>query len=216
MTATAIETLNGRNRDFASHRHVSSLKMMPSMKTLIIGCVDPRVDPVDVLGVQAGEAAIIRNVGGRVTPSTIDTLAMLRQVTRAAGGDLAAGWNLVVLHHTDCGITRLGGAPKLLAGFFGISPDRLHERAIDDPRASVALDIDALRASPEVSGDVVVTGLVYDVATGLVETVVAPSLLRPAVDPGGSGRQQAAEACEKHRSMQDTRRGQQQAARPKS
>jgi carbonic anhydrase len=49
----------------------------------------------------------------------------------------------------------------------------LHERAIDDPRASVALDIDALRASQEVSGDVVVTGLVYDVATGLVETVVA-------------------------------------------
>ena len=84
MTATAIETLNGRNRDFASHRHVSSLKMMPSMKTLIIGCVDPRVDPVDVLGVEAGEVAIIRNVGGRVTPSTIDTLAMLRQVTRAA------------------------------------------------------------------------------------------------------------------------------------
>jgi len=51
---------------------------------------------------EAGEAAIIRNVGGRVTPSTIDTLAMVRQVTRAAGGDLAAGWNLVVLHHTDC------------------------------------------------------------------------------------------------------------------
>ena len=95
MTATVIETLNRRNRDFASYRHVSSLKMMPSMKTLIIGCVDPRVDPVDVLGVEAGEAAIIRNVGGRVTPSTIDTLAMLRQVTRAAGGDLAAGWNLV-------------------------------------------------------------------------------------------------------------------------
>jgi carbonic anhydrase len=191
MTATVIETLNGRNRDFASYRHVSSLKMMPSMKTLIIGCVDPRVDPVDVLGVEAGEAAIIRNVGGRVTPSTIDTLAMLRQVTRAAGGDLAAGWNLVVLHHTDCGITRLGGAPKLLAGFFGISPDRLHERAIDDPRASVALDIDALRASQEVSGDVVVTGLVYDVATGLVETVVAPSLLRPAVDASASRRQAA-------------------------
>jgi len=49
MTATVIETLNGRNRDFASYRHVSSLKMMPSMKTLIIGCVDPRVDPVDVV-----------------------------------------------------------------------------------------------------------------------------------------------------------------------
>ena len=59
---------------------------------------------------------------------------------------------------------------------------------IDDPRASVALDIDALRASPEVSGDVVVTGLVYDVATGLVETVVAPSLLRPAIDAGAARR----------------------------
>jgi carbonic anhydrase len=154
---------------------------------VIIGCVDPRVDPVDVLGVQAGEAAIIRNVGGRITPSAIDTLAMLHHVARAACREMAGGWNLVVLHHTDCGITRLGGAPDLLAGFLGTSPDRLPEFAISDPRASVIVDIDALRGRSEVSGDVVVTGLVYDVATGLVETVVAPSLLRPAVAADASG-----------------------------
>jgi carbonic anhydrase len=185
--SAVIEILSERNRDFAAHRHSSQLKMMPSMQTVIVGCVDPRVDPADVLGVKAGEAAIIRNVGGRITPSALDTLAMLREVSRAAGRELAAGWNLVVLHHTDCGITRLGGAPDLLAGFFGISPDRLPERAISDPRASVVLDIDALRGSAEVSGDVVVTGLVYDVATGLVETVVAPSMLRPALDADASG-----------------------------
>jgi carbonic anhydrase len=186
MTSSVIDILMGRNRDFASHRHVPSLKILPSLKTLIVGCADPRVDPADVLGLLPGEAAIVRNVGGRVTPSTIGTLAMLRQVARASGGDLASGWNLVVLHHTDCGITRLGGAAKLLGAFFGIAPDQLRGRAIDDPRASVALDVEALRASPEVSGDVMVTGLVYDVATGRVETVVAPSRLRPPVDAGAS------------------------------
>jgi carbonic anhydrase len=155
--------------------------------------VDPRVDPVDVLGVEAGEAAIIRNVGGRVTPSTIDTLAMLRQVTRAAGGDLGAGWNLVVLHCT----TPIAGS-RDSAALRNSSQASSESRRIDytserstTRRASVALDIDALRASQEVSGDVVVTGLVYYVATGLVETVVAPSLLRPAVDAGASRRQPA-------------------------
>jgi carbonic anhydrase len=184
MSSQLIDLLNERNRHFARDEHDSSLRMMPSLRTLILGCVDPRVDPARVLGLNDGEAAIIRNVGGRVTPSTIDTLAMLRQVTRAMGTDLAAGWNLVVLHHTDCGITRLDGVPQLLAQFFGIAPDELHERAIDDPRASVALDIEALRESLAVSGELTVSGLVYDVATGLIETVVAPAPLRPMAEAG--------------------------------
>jgi hypothetical protein len=50
------------------------------MKTMIIGCVDPRVDPVDIFGLVPGEAAVIRNVGGRITPATLQTMAMLRIV----------------------------------------------------------------------------------------------------------------------------------------
>ncbi len=99
-----IDTLNQRNTAFALAGFHPELKILPSLKTMIIGCVDPRVDPFDLLGLKPGEAAIIRNVGGRVVPSTLETLAMLRVVSQVCGGDLGPGWNLIVLHPTDCGI----------------------------------------------------------------------------------------------------------------
>src|SRR5262249_24964395 len=101
---TVIETLIGRNADFVAHRFPPGLKLSPTLKTMLIGCVDPRVDPSLVLGLQLGEAAIIRNVGGRVTPATLKTMAMLGRVGQANGGGPRVGWNLVVLHHTDCGM----------------------------------------------------------------------------------------------------------------
>jgi hypothetical protein len=64
------------------------LKIIPSLKTMIIGCVDPRVDPVEIFGLEPGEAAVIRNVGGRITPSTLQTMAMLRVVAKESGGEI--------------------------------------------------------------------------------------------------------------------------------
>jgi carbonic anhydrase len=171
-------TLTQRNADFAARRFQTGLHMMPLLKTIVIGCVDPRVEPSDVLGVELGEAAVIRNVGGRVTPALVQELAMLRKVTQTAGGDLGPGWELIVLHHTDCGITRLEGSPDLLVAFFDVDTERLGAKAINDPRAAVAVDAAVLKADPSLPGEIVVSGLVYDVATGLIETVVAPSPLR--------------------------------------
>lgn len=86
------------------------------MKTVVIGCVDPRVDPADVLGLKHGEAAVIRNVGGRINPATLQNMAVARSVAEAQGKEVGPGWNLIVLHHTDCGITPcLHHAPELLA-----------------------------------------------------------------------------------------------------
>jgi carbonic anhydrase len=167
------ETLTGRNAGFAEHGFVSGLRMMPSLKAIVIGCVDPRVDPTDVLGTTPGEVAAIRNVGGRITPATVEELVMLRAVTQAAGGDLGPGWELVVLHHTDCGITRLQDRPEMLTGYFGVAADGLSAWEVGDPWAAVAHDVDVLRAEPRLAG-VRVSGLVYDVATGVVESVVAP------------------------------------------
>ena len=173
-----IENLLARNEAFAKGRFDPALKIMPKTRTMIIGCVDPRVDPAEILGLGLGDAAIYRNVGGRVTPETLLTLDLLRQVSKASGGDLGPGWNLVVLHHTDCGIRRLDGAPDLLGQFFGVPAAELGTRAIHDPHASVALDIAALKAHPALSNDFLVTGLVYDVTTGRIETVFPTAPLR--------------------------------------
>jgi|ERR1700738_5269563 carbonic anhydrase len=72
-----IDTLIQCNQAFASSKFSADLKIIPSLKTMIIGCVDPRVDPVEIFGLEPGEAAVIRNVGGRVTPSTLQTMRIL-------------------------------------------------------------------------------------------------------------------------------------------
>ncbi len=124
-----IETLSERNTHFAPHRFTGRLAMMPNLKTMIIGCADPRVDPADVLGLELGDAAVIRNIGGRITPATLQTMAMLRLVAAAVlGGPPGPGWNLIVLHHTDCGINHLTGYPDLLAEHFGVDKVELDSK----------------------------------------------------------------------------------------
>jgi carbonic anhydrase len=174
-----IETLHARNKHFAAHQFTGGLAMMPALETMIIGCADPRVDPADVLGLKLGDAAVIRNVGGRITPATLQTMALLRLVAEAdPGGPPGPGWLLIVLHHTDCGINRLTGYPDLLAEHFGVDRAELGSKHVTDPWASVASDVAALKANPLLPGELIVSGLVYDVETGLIEQVVGPEPLR--------------------------------------
>jgi carbonic anhydrase len=174
-----LETLASRNAEFAQSGFSADLKMMPSRKTMIIGCVDPRVDPMDVLKLAPGETAVIRNVGGRVNPSLLETMALLGAVSRAAGQPVGDGWNLVLLQHTDCGINGCyHHAPKLLSKYMGVAEDKLDDLAITDPYKAVAIDVEELRANPNLPGGFTVTGLVYDVKTGRIETVVPPVTLR--------------------------------------
>src|SRR5579859_6947553 len=168
---TTLDILKQRNTDFAAHRFAAGLPLMPKLKTLIIGCADARVDPAHLLGLEPGEALVLRNIGGRITPGTLREMSLLAMIPQVEGAGPVRGLNLVVLHHTDCGITRLVGFPDRLADYFGIAKEQLDAEAITDPYASVQIDIAALRANPNLPGDIVVSGLVYDVATGLVETV---------------------------------------------
>ena len=72
-----------RNAVFAATTFHADLTINPSGNMMGIGCVDPRVDPGHVLGLANGEAAIIRNVGGRITPATLRTMGMLGKVGAA-------------------------------------------------------------------------------------------------------------------------------------
>lgn len=174
-----LQTLIQRNAQFAATDFVGDLKIIPSRKTLILGCVDPRVDPMDVLKLAPGEVAIIRNVGGRVNPALFETLAILGTVSKVGGAAVGQGWNLIVLHHTQCGISGCyHHAPELLAKHMSVATNQLAALAIDDPYKAVAIDVAALKANPNLPGGFTVTGLVYDVTTGLIDTVVPASLLR--------------------------------------
>jgi carbonic anhydrase len=177
---SVIDDLMQRNEAFAIEGFNAELKMMPSMKTVVIGCVDPRVDPAEVLGLKHGEAAIIRNVGGRINPPALQNMAIVRSLAAAQGKDIGPGWNLIVLHHTDCGIGPCRHlVPDLLAKNLGVETKDLDSLAIADPYEAVAIDVAKLKANPSLPGGFTVTGLVYDVATGRVNVVVPPAQLRP-------------------------------------
>jgi len=173
-----LDTLIMRNDDFAAHRFTPGLHLRPTRSTLIITCADSRVDPAHILGLASGEAVVVRNIGGRITPATLQAMAMLGTIAQVDGWSPGRGWNLVVLQHTDCGITRLVGSPDLLAEYFGIAKDDVDAKAVADPYAAVAVDVAALKATPFLPGGFSVSGFVYDVATGRLNQVVAPALLR--------------------------------------
>ena len=174
-----LDSLLQRNEEFASDGFDPNLRMMPSGRSLIIGCVDPRVDPAEIFKLEHGEAAILRNIGGRVNPALIESLELLQEVTRGAGR-IGPESSLIVLHHTDCGINHCyHRAPGLLAKHMGVAAEQIDDLAITDPYKAVALDVEALRASPRVPGGYTVSGVVYDVATGKVDVVVPPARLRP-------------------------------------
>lgn len=175
---TTTQDLTDRNAEFAHDGFTADLTINPRGNMMVVGCVDPRVDPGHVLGLDNGEAAIIRNVGGRITPSTLRTMAMLSKVGQANADTRVPGtWNLVILHHTDCGMTDLAAFPELLAEYFEVAVDELGAMSVSDPTGSVRVDVDTIMQALH-APDFLVSGLVYDVATGRVEVVVAPTALR--------------------------------------
>lgn len=121
MAITADELVR-RNARFAADGAFTDLPF-PSNQTLrVIGCVDSRVDPSHVLGLDLGEAVVMRNIGGRVTPPVLRSWQLLAKLGQQGTGDQPGGGppHLVVMHHTDCGIKRLADYPEMLAEFFEI------------------------------------------------------------------------------------------------
>jgi carbonic anhydrase len=183
-----LDRLLQRNKEFAVQQSAAGTLMpslpraVPKVKAIIIGCADMRVDPAHVLGTKPGEAIVLRNVGGRITPGVVEQLGLLGRIGQVAGEVPGGGgeFHLIVLQHTDCGITRLAGDPAMLAHYFQMQEGELKAKAVTDPRAAVAVDVAALRAIPALPGSWLVSGLLYDVATGLVEIVVPPAPIRTA------------------------------------
>ena len=186
ITMTNLDSMLERNKFFAAQQSAAGTLMpslpraLPNVRAIIIGCADMRVDPAQLFQLKPGEAVVMRNIGGRITPGLLQQLGLLGRIGEVAG-EIAGGgeeFHLIVLHHTDCGITRLAGDPAMLAPYFQVEESELKSKAVTDPRAAVAADIALLRTIPALPGDWLVSGLVYDVATGLVEVVVVPAPIR--------------------------------------
>ena len=172
MSANVAAALE-RNRVFAAEAGHEGAVVLPRLGLFVITCLDPRVDPAHFLGLGLGDALVVRNVGGRVTPEVINDIAFLGQIVETVLPD-GPLFEVAVIHHTQCGTGALADATfrRRYAERVGADEATLREHAVLDPAATVADDVARLRGARAVPERVPVSGHVYDVITGLVEMVV--------------------------------------------
>jgi carbonic anhydrase len=179
MTELGIDSALTRNRAFAAAGGHEGAVVFPNLRLFVISCLDPRVDPAHVLGLGLSDAMVVRNVGGRVTPEVINDVAFIAQLAETLRPD-GPLFEVAVIHHTQCGSGALAddGFRRAYAQRIGADEASLRDQAVLDPAATVAHDVERLRAT--VTPRVAVSGHVYDVVSGLVQTIAQASpSLRP-------------------------------------
>ena len=188
---TRMTPLLERNEQFARSYTPAPLGP-PTAQMVIVTCLDHRVDPAIILGLRLGEAPIIRNAGGRVTPAVIDDIAFLAFLAEQLfAGQIEADrlFEVAVVQHTQCGTGFLADPSfrHQAAEATGLPEAALEASAVADPHITVTADVERLLTSPRLSPKVSVSGHVYDIATGRITTTVDarhPQRPRPQVRPG--------------------------------
>ncbi|HEX5713017.1 MAG TPA: carbonic anhydrase [Solirubrobacterales bacterium] len=153
-----IDELLSNNRAFAERLADRHLDVEPSRRLTIVTCMDSRLDVFAALGLDDGEAHILRNAGGIVTDDTIRSLAISQ---RRLGTR-----EVMLIHHTDCGMEKITdeGFVVELEEETGLVPE-FPIGAFTDVDAAVRESIDRVRRSPFVPHRETVRGFVYDVDT---------------------------------------------------
>ena len=171
--ATGIDTALERNGAFAAAGGHEGAGVFPNLRLFIVTCLDPRTDPAQFLGLGLSDAVVVRNVGGRVTPEVINDIAFIGQIAENVLPDVPL-FEVAVIHHTQCGSGALADDTfrHRYAERIGTEESTLREHAVIDPAATVTRDVERLRSAPAISPRVSVSGHVYDVVTGLVDTVL--------------------------------------------
>jgi carbonic anhydrase len=171
--AAGIESALERNHAFAAAGGHKDTVVFPNLRLFVITCLDPRVDPAHFLGLELSDAIVVRNVGGRVTPEVINDVAFIGQLAENVLPD-GPLFEVAVIHHIQCGTAALADDTfrRRYAQRIDAEESTLREHAILDPAATVTSHVERLRSAPAISPRIIVSGHVYDVVTGLVETIL--------------------------------------------
>jgi carbonic anhydrase len=142
------------------------LPLPPALHVAVLACMDARLDVHDLLGLEEGDAHVIRNAGGVATDDAIRSLAISQR--------LLGTREIILIHHTDCGMLTFTD-DEFKAGIqaeTGLKPAWSAE-AFDDLATDVRQSIGRIRATAFVPHTDQVRGFVFDVATGRLEEVTA-------------------------------------------
>lgn len=147
------------NARYAADTHDNRIPGQPSGKVAIVTCMDARIDPYAVLGIEAGQVHVLRNAGGVITDDVIRSLCLSQ---RSLGTR-----EIVLIHHTDCGLEGLDevGLRKELLDEVGVEPEWSFQ-SFSDPYDDVRASIRRLMGDPCISHKDHVRGFVLNVTDG--------------------------------------------------
>ena len=169
----SIDPLLERNKHFATTPAREGASIVAKYPVYVITCLDPRTDPSAFLELRLGDAVVVRNVGGRVSPDVLTDLAHIGYLSRKVvpGGPQ---FEVAVIHHNQCG-THFLADPEFRRGFgdlIGGDDATLAAEAVVNPEQTVRTDVELLLSSAILPPSITVSGHVYDVTTGLVTTII--------------------------------------------
>ena len=161
---SATDDFLKHNESYAADFDKGDLPMPPARKVAVVACMDARLNPYGALGLQEGDAHVIRNAGGVVTDDEIRSLAISQR--------LLGTEEIVLIHHTDCGMLTFTDDEfkRSIQDDTGIKPEWAAE-SFNDLDEDVRQSIARIKASPFIPKKDSVRGFVYEVETGKLREV---------------------------------------------
>lgn len=156
----AFSDVLAANAAYAKDFSDSGLTGVAAKGLAIITCMDSRIPPLNVVGMEPGDAKIIRNAGARVTDDVLRTLVLASYLLNVD--------RVLVMPHTNCRMASVT-EPEIHATIkerFGVDTRSIEFRTVDDQLAALQTDLDRIRAYPLLPDGLQVGGAIYDVHTG--------------------------------------------------
>ena len=161
----AFDDVLAANARYAEGYRSQGLSGKAGRGLAVVTCIDSRIEPLALLGLEPGDAKILRNAGARVDDGVLATLVLARWLLDVE--------RVMVVAHTDCRMTAAGPERlhEAIAAAGGPDTSDLEFATVADPAEGVRGDVERIRAEPRLHG-VEAGGFVYDVASGRVAQVV--------------------------------------------
>jgi carbonic anhydrase len=158
----SFDDLIAANTQYQKTFKYSELSGSAAKGLAIVTCMDSRINPLSVVGMNSGDAKILRNAGARVTEDVLRTLVLATYLLNVN--------RILVMPHTDCAMARGDEAAihKLIDEKYGINTSSLEFKTTTDQVGALASDINRVRSYPLLREGVVVAGAIYDVKTGKI------------------------------------------------
>ena len=157
----------GANERYTASRTPSELSGWAARGIAVVTCMDSRIDPLGVLGLQPGDAKILRNAGARVTEDVLRTLVLAAYLLGVE--------RVLVMPHTDCrmGKGEEADVHEAIHQQHGVDTRSIEFRTVADQRAALITDVTRIRSYPLLPDSLVVGGAILDIVSGRLDPVEA-------------------------------------------